>query len=116
MMTARPQTVGYGATDSPRRPRGVGACASGFAQWAYGDDPQAIANARRRARQHHAVLADEHATSAARLYWENGARGSVIVAATQKDRRDRTPGGPSRSSRRTSIGLRRRGRGAPIAT
>ena len=84
MMTARPQTVGYGLTDSP-----VGLAAwvlvhPGFAQWTYGDDPG-------RSPTKDDVLDDmtlywltNSATSSARLYWENGARGSVIVAAAQK--------------------------------
>jgi pimeloyl-ACP methyl ester carboxylesterase len=84
MMTARPQTVGYGATDSP-----VGLAAwilvhPGFAQWTYGAD-------RDKSPSKDDVLDDitlywltNTATSAARLYWENGARGSVIVAAAQR--------------------------------
>jgi pimeloyl-ACP methyl ester carboxylesterase len=84
MMTARPQTVGYGATDSP-----VGLAAwilvhPGFAQWNYGADPT-------KSPTKDDVLDDitlywltNSAASSARLYWENGARGSVIVAAAQK--------------------------------
>src|SRR5689334_15342589 len=84
MMTARPQTVGYGATDSP-----VGLAAwvlvhPGFAQWTYGAE-------RDKSPSKDDVLDDitlywltNTATSAARLYWENGARGSVIVAAAQR--------------------------------
>ena len=84
MMTARPQTVGYGATDSP-----VGLAAwilvhPGFSQWTYGADPE-------KSPTKDDVLDDitlywltNTAASSARLYWENGARGSVIVAAAQK--------------------------------
>ena len=56
----------------------------GFAQWTYGADPE-------QSPTKDDVLDDitlywltNTATSAARLYWENGARGSVIVAAAQK--------------------------------
>ena len=84
MMTARPETVGYGQTDSP-----VGLAAwilvhTGFARWTYGADPT-------QSPTKDDVLDDitlywltNSATSSARLYWENGARGSVIVAAAQK--------------------------------
>ena len=84
MLTARPQTVGYGATDSPAGLAAWILVHPGFAQWSYGADP-----AKSPTRDD--VLDDitlywltNTATSAGRLYWENGARGSVIVAAAQK--------------------------------
>ena len=40
MMTARPQTVGYGANDSPAGLAAWILVHPGFAQWAYGNDPQ----------------------------------------------------------------------------
>jgi pimeloyl-ACP methyl ester carboxylesterase len=73
MMTARPQTVGYGATDSPA-----------FAQWAYGNDPEKSPTKDDVLDNITLYWVTNTATSAARLYWENGARGSVIVAAAQK--------------------------------
>ena len=39
MMTARPQTVGYGATDSPAGLAAWILVHPGFAQWTYGADP-----------------------------------------------------------------------------
>jgi pimeloyl-ACP methyl ester carboxylesterase len=84
MMTARPQTVGYGMTGSP-----VGLAAfmlvhPGFSQWSFGADPD-------KSPTKDDVLDDitlywltNSAASAARIYWENGARGSIIVAAAQK--------------------------------
>jgi len=84
MMTARPQTVGYGLTDSPAGLAAWVLVHPGFAQWTYGDDPG-------RSPTKDDVLDDmtlywltNSATSSARLYWENGARGSVIVAVAQK--------------------------------
>jgi pimeloyl-ACP methyl ester carboxylesterase len=84
MMTARPQTVGYGATDSPAGLAAWILVHPGFAQWAYGNDAG-------KSPANDDVLDNitlywltNTATSAARLYWENGARGSVIVAAAQK--------------------------------
>jgi len=84
MMTARPQTVGYGLTDSPAGLAAWILVHPGFAQWTYGDDPE-------KSPTKDDVLDDitlywltNSATSSARLYWENGGRGSVIVAAAQK--------------------------------
>jgi pimeloyl-ACP methyl ester carboxylesterase len=84
ILTARPQTVGYGATDSPAGLAAWVLVHPGFAQWTYGADPQ-------KSPTKDDVLDDitlywltNTATSAGRLYWENGARGSVIVAAAQK--------------------------------
>ncbi len=84
IMTARPQTVGYGATDSP-----VGLAAwvlvhPGFAQWTYGVDPEQSPTKDDVLDNITLYWLTNTATSAARLYWENGARGSVIVAAAQK--------------------------------
>jgi pimeloyl-ACP methyl ester carboxylesterase len=84
MMTARPQTVGYGATDSPAGLAAWVLVHPGFAQWTYGADPA-------KSPTKDDVLDDitlywltNTAASSARLYWENGARGSVIVAAAQR--------------------------------
>jgi pimeloyl-ACP methyl ester carboxylesterase len=83
LLTARPQAIGYGLTDSP-----VGLAAwllvhPGFSRWTYGDDPL-------KSPTRDEVLDDitlywltNSATSSARLYWENGGRG-VIAAAAQK--------------------------------
>lgn len=84
ILTARPQTVGYGATDSPAGLAAWVLVHPGFAQWTYGADPA-------KSPSKDDVLDDitlywltNTATSAGRLYWENGARGSVIVAAAQR--------------------------------
>jgi len=85
MMTARPQTVGYGVTDSPAGLAAWILVHPGFAQWTYGRDPGNPPPTKDD------VLDDitlywltNSAASAARLYFENGARGSVISAAAQK--------------------------------
>jgi pimeloyl-ACP methyl ester carboxylesterase len=84
MLTARPQTVGYGVTDSPAGLAAWMLVHPGFAQWTYGADPE-------KSPTKDDVLDDitlywltNSATSAGRLYWENGARGSVISAGAQK--------------------------------
>ena len=83
MMTARPQAVGYGLTDSPAGLAAWMLVHPGFAQWTYGDDPD-------KSPTKDEVLDDitlywltNSATSAARLYWENAGRG-VISGAAQK--------------------------------
>jgi pimeloyl-ACP methyl ester carboxylesterase len=83
MLTARPQTVGYGVTDSP-----VGLASwilvhPGFARWTYGADPNSSPTRDDVLDNLTLYWLTSTATSAGRLYWENGARGSVIVAAAQ---------------------------------
>jgi pimeloyl-ACP methyl ester carboxylesterase len=84
MMTARPQTVGYGATDSPAGLAAWILVHPGFAQWTYGADPHASPTRDDVLDNITLYWLTNTATSSARLYWENGARGSVIVAAAQK--------------------------------
>ncbi len=84
MMTARPQTVGYGATDSPAGLAAWVLVHPGFAQWKYGADPGTSPTKDDVLDNITLYWLTKTATSAARLYWENGARGSVIVAAAQK--------------------------------
>ncbi|HEU0157871.1 MAG TPA: epoxide hydrolase [Hyphomicrobiaceae bacterium] len=84
MMTARPQTVGYGATDSPAGLAAWMLVHPGFAQWRFGADPGTVPSKDEVLDNITLYWLTNTATSAARLYWENGARGSVIVAAAQK--------------------------------
>jgi pimeloyl-ACP methyl ester carboxylesterase len=83
MMSARPQAVGYGLTDSPAGLAAWMLVHPGFAQWTYGDDPE-------KSPTKDEVLDDitlywltNSATSSARLYWESGGQ-SVVLAAVQK--------------------------------
>jgi pimeloyl-ACP methyl ester carboxylesterase len=84
MMTARPQTVGYGATDSPAGLAAWILVHPGFALWTYGADPKESPTKDDVLDNITLYWLTNTAASSARLYWENGARGSVIVAATQK--------------------------------
>jgi len=84
MLTARPQTVGYGATDSPAGLAAWILVHPGFAQWAYGADPGQLPTKDDVLDNITLYWLTDTAASSARLYWENGARGSVIVAAAQK--------------------------------
>src|SRR6266852_4823115 len=78
MLTARPQTVGYGVTDSPAFLAAWMLVHPGFAQWTYGSDPQ-------RSPTKDEVLDDftlywltHSVSSSARLYAENGGRSPVV--------------------------------------
>jgi pimeloyl-ACP methyl ester carboxylesterase len=84
MMTARPQTVGYGTTDSPAGLAAWILVHPGFAQWAYGNESGQSPTKDDVLDNITLYWLTNTAASAARLYWENGARGSVIVAAAQK--------------------------------
>jgi pimeloyl-ACP methyl ester carboxylesterase len=84
MMTARPQTVGYGATDSPAGLAAWILVHPGFAQWTYGADPAKSPTKDDVLDNITLYWLTNTAASSGRLYWENGARGSVIVAAAQK--------------------------------
>ncbi|WP_459571001.1 epoxide hydrolase family protein [Cupriavidus sp. 8B] len=83
MLGARPQTIGYGVTDSPAFLAAFMLGHPGFAEWDYGADP-------RQSLTKDEVLDDftlywltNSAASAGRLYWENKGR-SPLFAAAQK--------------------------------
>jgi pimeloyl-ACP methyl ester carboxylesterase len=84
MMTARPQTVGYAATDSPAGLAAWILVHPGFAQWTYGAEAGQSPTKDDVLDNITLYWLTNTAASSARLYWENGARGSVIVAAAQK--------------------------------
>ncbi|HKA40633.1 MAG TPA: epoxide hydrolase [Burkholderiales bacterium] len=84
MMTARPQTVGYGATDSPAGLAAWILVHPGFSQWSYGADPNQSPTKDDVLDNITLYWLTNTATSAARLYWENGARGSVLASIPQK--------------------------------
>ena len=87
MLTARPQAVGYGLTDSPAGLAGFFLVHPGFAKWTF--DSRSLTKDE--------VLDDfslywltKSASSSARLYWEN-AGGSPTSAATQKTAEIKVP-------------------------
>ena len=84
ILTARPQTVGYGATDSPAGLAAWILVHPGFKDWKYGADPKQSPTKDDVLDNITLYWLTNTATSAGRLYWENGARGSVIAAASQK--------------------------------
>ena len=83
MMTARPQTIGYGVTDSPAGLAAWMLVHPGFAQWTYGADPEKSPTKDEVLDNITLYWLTNSATSAARLYWENAGR-SVTSAAAWK--------------------------------
>jgi pimeloyl-ACP methyl ester carboxylesterase len=83
MMTARPQTIGYGISDSPAGLAGWLLGHPGFAQWNYGRDPDRSPTKDEALDDITLYWLTNSGTSAARLYWENAGRG-VTIAAAQK--------------------------------
>ena len=81
MMTARPQTIGYGVTDSPVFLAAWILVHPGFANWTFGDNPE-------KSPTKDEVLDDitlywltNSGTSSGRLYWENNGRNIISSAA-----------------------------------
>ena len=81
MMTARPQTLGYGETDSP-----VGLAAwilvhPGFSTWKFGDDPNQSLTKNDVLDNITLYWLTNTAASSGRLYWENKGRNALSSAA-----------------------------------
>ena len=80
MMTARPQNIGYGVTDSPA---GLAAWLlghPGFAKWTYGADPEQSPTKDDVLDNITLYWLTNTGASAARIYWENGGRGPTSAA------------------------------------
>jgi pimeloyl-ACP methyl ester carboxylesterase len=83
MMSARPQAVGYGSTDSPAGLAGWMLVHSGFAKWAYGADPAQSPTRDEVLDNFSLYWLTNTAASSARIYWENRG-GNLLSAADQK--------------------------------
>ncbi len=79
-MTARPQAVGYGLTDSPAGLAAFILWHPGFAQWTYGHDPDQSPTKDEVLDDFTLYWLTNTATSSGRLYWEN--RGAGPTSAT----------------------------------
>ena len=83
MLGARPQTIGYGVTDSPAFLAAFMLGHPGFAHWTYGDGPQRAPTKDEVLDEFTLYWLTNSAASAGRLYWENMGR-SPLFAAAQK--------------------------------
>jgi pimeloyl-ACP methyl ester carboxylesterase len=83
MMSARPQAVGYGSTDSPAGLAGWMLVHSGFAKWTYGADPAQSPTRDEVLDNFTLYWLTNTAASSARIYWENRS-GNLLSAADQK--------------------------------
>jgi pimeloyl-ACP methyl ester carboxylesterase len=81
MLTARPQTVGYGAADSPAGLAAWILVHAGFSQWNYGADPQQTLSADDVLDDITLYWLTNTAASSGRLYWENGGRSPLFAGA-----------------------------------
>ncbi len=83
MMTARPQAIGYGTTDSPAGLAAWLLVHPGFAQWTYGQDPKQ-SPARDEVLDNMTLYwLTNSAASSARIYWENAGRNIISSTAQQ---------------------------------
>src|SRR5258705_2061263 len=74
MLTARPQAVGYGLTDSPAGLAAFLLVHPGFAKWSYGDDPTKTPTKNQVLDDFTLYWLTNTSASAGRLYWENVGR------------------------------------------
>jgi hypothetical protein len=81
MMTARPQAVGHGLTDSPAGLAAWMLVHRGFARWTYGDDPETSPTKDEVLEDIMLYWLTNSAASSARLCWEHGGRGRTSAAA-----------------------------------
>jgi pimeloyl-ACP methyl ester carboxylesterase len=85
MMSARPQAVGYGLTDSPAGLAAFMLVHGGFAQWSYGKDPNQTPTKDEVLDDISLYWLTNTATSAARFYWENRNENLISAAAQKTD-------------------------------
>ena len=81
MMTARPQTIGYGVSDSPAFLAAWILVHPGFAAWKFGADPQQTLTRDDVLDDITLYWLTNSGTSSGRLYWENMGRGATSSAA-----------------------------------
>jgi pimeloyl-ACP methyl ester carboxylesterase len=85
MMSARPQAVGYGLTDSPAGLAGWMLVHGGFTKWTYGKDPQQSPTVDEVLDNFSLYWLTNTATSGARFYWENRNENLISAAAQKTD-------------------------------
>jgi pimeloyl-ACP methyl ester carboxylesterase len=77
MMTARPQTMGYGETDSPAGLAAWILVHPGFSKWKFGDDPAQSLTKDDVLDNITLYWLTNTATSSGRLYWENKGKNAL---------------------------------------
>ncbi|WP_266181388.1 epoxide hydrolase family protein [Dyella humicola] len=83
MLGTRPQTIGYGVTDSPAFMAAFMLGHPGFVHWDYGNDPKQTPSKDEVLDDFTLYWLTDSAASAGRLYWENKGR-SPLFSAAQK--------------------------------
>jgi pimeloyl-ACP methyl ester carboxylesterase len=86
MMSARPQAVGYGLTDSPAGLAAFMLVHGGFTKWTYGKDARQAPTRDEVLDNFSLYWLTNTATSGARFYWENREENLLSAAAQQTDK------------------------------
>jgi pimeloyl-ACP methyl ester carboxylesterase len=81
ILTARPQAVGYGQTDSPAGLAAWMLVHPGFGRWQYGEDPEQSPTRDQVLDDITLYWLTNSAASSARIYWENAGKNPVVAAA-----------------------------------
>jgi pimeloyl-ACP methyl ester carboxylesterase len=85
MMSARPQAVGYGLTDSPAGLAGWMLVHGGFGKWTYGKDPEQRPTPDEVLDNFSLHWLTNTVSSGARLYWENRDQNLISAVAQKTD-------------------------------
>ncbi len=86
MMSARPQAVGYGLTDSPAGLAGWMLVHGGFGKWTYGKHPNQAPTLDEVLDNFSLHWLTNTVSSGARLYWENRDQNLISAAAQKTDK------------------------------
>lgn len=85
MLTARPQAIGYGMSDSPAALAAFLLVHGGFSRWKLGGTPQSPLSTDDVLDDFTLYWLTNTGASANRLYWENDGRSPVFAAAVKTD-------------------------------
>lgn len=85
MLTARPQAIGYGMTDSPAGLAGFMLVHGGFSRWKFGGTPETPLTTDEVLDDFTLYWLTDTAASAGRLYWENKGSNPTAAAAQKTD-------------------------------
>lgn len=85
MLTARPQAIGYGMSDSPAALAAFLLVHGGFSRWKFGGTPQSPLTTDDVLNDFSLYWLTNTGASANRLYWENQGRSPVFAAAFKTD-------------------------------